>query len=76
MKNRTKAVIILGALSYIAYCLHKDGCNSEEYYKQDSSKEDSGYKSIQQLQKELDIAVEKEDYEKAALLRDKILSSK
>jgi excinuclease UvrABC helicase subunit UvrB len=71
MRDNTKALLIFGALSFVAYALYKDGCNSEANYKQDSS----GL-SIEQLQKELDIAVEKEDYEKAAILRDKILSVK
>lgn len=71
MKDRTKAVILLGAISYLAYCLFKDGNNSEHYYQEKTEE-----KSVENLQKELDIAVEKENYERAAILRDKILSIK
>lgn len=71
MKDRTKAVILLGAISYIAYCLFKEGDNSEYYYQEKTEE-----KTAEELQKDLDIAVEKEDYERAAVLRDKILAIK
>lgn len=69
--NRTSQIIVLAGITYLAYILYKNGQNSESYYEEEVEE-----KSIEQLEKEMKIAVEKEEYEKAAILRDKIFSIK